>query len=234
MQHPLNSYSMANSMMIKTLNLKLIFLTILILLCSGCFNDGDEFDNPDFRYRIGDVEVILSGGDENNMYKGMIYEYGVGDIEIDLQKAKEYYAKIKNKKLSAKRSFLFCYLYCIDDISHYFEETKGEYTGVNLLFALTNVLAGEKCHHYVDEDGCSLAKRLVSTLKEQDLYYEAGILLYEKAKRSRHPREPFKFFEMPYYFIMKSYVEGNEQALDYFSALPRAQSWVPSYKLNTK
>ncbi len=221
-------------MIMGLLNLKLILLTTFILLCSGCFNDGDEFDSPDIRYRIGDVEKILSSDDENYRYKGMIYEYGVGDIKVDLQKAKMYYAKIKNKKLSAKRSFLFCYLYCIDEISHYFEKTKGEYTGVNILFALTNVMADEECHHYVDEEGCSLAKRLVSTFKEQDLYYEAGVLLYEKAKRSRHPKEPFKFFEMPYYFIMKSYVDGNEQALAYLSELPRAQSWVPLYKLNTK
>jgi len=213
-----------------SITLKLLIITTLIFSCSGCFNDGDELDSPDFRYRIGDTEAILNGGYESNMYKGMIYEYGVGDIEIDLKKAKEYYAQIKNKHLSAKRNFLLCYLYCVNDVTKYFERTKGKYTGVNILFAVKNILSGEKCHHYIDNKSCFLAKKLVGSFKRQELYYEVGVLLYEKAKRIRDPKEPFKFFEMPYYFIMKSYVEGNKQSLNYLSALPRAQSWVPVNK----
>jgi hypothetical protein len=200
---------------------KLLITLTLILLCS-CSNDNNV-DWGEVSYRTGNVDRVVKRSDVDAVYKGMVYEYGVSHIDVNIELAKKYYANINDKKLSAKRSFLLCYLYCTDELEHYYKKTKGMDHGVNIIYAIELTLAGDDCKLTIDTRACNYAERLIEEYPE-DLYYNVGTSIYERLMGNP---ESYNDFELPYYLIMKSYQQGNEQAVNYLSQIPRHYSWVP-------
>lgn len=129
-------------------------IPLIIVLCSvisSCKDDYLETRKIAYSYyRVGMFDAVLKLGEEAQIYKGMIFEYGLAG-HVDLNKAKEYYSQIRDHKVSNKRLFMLCYIYCTDDLETYYEEASNDYGIVRIAYTYELVREGYDCVNKADK-----------------------------------------------------------------------------------
>lgn len=207
-------------MLIKHTPLLLIITLILCLSVLGCESKDDW---EEIAYRVGSYEHILKRSDKNSLYRGMLYEYGIG-VEVDIAKAREIYASHPNRKVSKKRLFLLCFIHCESELGDIYESIKNDFNGVDLLFSIYLLSGGNRCDEMVGGDMCRLAAETFEYTQSKDPYYFVGVPMYKGIiKKARG----FAEYELPHYLIMKSASLGNNEAQTFLDELPNSLSWVP-------
>lgn len=222
-----NKYPRISLSCINNRGLSNIVCLMVMLVLIGCGKNSDDGDMARM-YWYGDTEYLLKSEAKFDIYKGMIYEYGV-DVPVDLDKAKEYYSGIRDKKLSAKRHFMLCFVHCPEQLKFYFEKTSQKYPDINILYAIDTVLLGNSCNNIVDDESCAIANDLVDNVSRDKFFYEVGVSLYETAiKKAIEKRSGGKsVYELPSYLLMKSSRNGNIDARIYLSSIKAWYSWIP-------
>lgn len=209
----------------KNLNL---LLFIIIFNVSGCERNKNIIEPP--AYRAGDYKEILTSGPENNIFKGMIYEYGIG-VDVDISKARNYYKQTPPAIIGKKREFLLCFIHCTSEIEDLYNHVENKYPGVDILYAIDLTLKKKNCESEVKNKFCSQAESFVQEYFSKsedtsDFYYHVGKEINEKLLDRDVGN--FKRLEIPYYFLKKSSIEGNDEAQEYLNSLIPQESWVPT------
>lgn len=168
-------------------------------------------------------EAVLKG-EAGNQYKGLIYEFGLG-VEQDIAKAKGIYSRLSDKHLSSKRLFMLCFVYCVGKMDRYYHSSKREYNIVIAIYAIDKAISGEDCNVYADYRVCNVVNSYDRDSMDVDLYYEIGREIYEIAMEAKMN---IKSFELPYYLLTKSAVNGNQSARKYLESIPYKYSWIPN------
>lgn len=207
-------------MLIKNTPLALIITLILCFSISSCESKDDW---EEIAYRVGSYEHILKRSDSNSIYRGMLYEYGIG-VEADIAKAREIYASHPNRKISNKRLFHLCFIHCESELGDLYESIKNDFIGVDFLFSVYLLSDGNRCDEIVGGDMCRLATESFDYIQTQDPYYFLGLPMYQGIiKKSKG----FTHYEMPHYLVLKSASLGNSEAQTFLDELPNSISWVP-------
>lgn len=193
-----------------------LFITTLV----GCDSDDDW---EEIAFRVGDYQSILERSDDNSLYKGMIYEYGIG-VKVDIGVARNIYINNDNRSESKRREFLLCFIYCEDELNVIYENISADFNDVDFLYSVYLLSQGIECSEHVLGIMCSLASDTFNIMKVDDPYYLLGYEIYIKIINQA---KSFKDFEMPYYLIKKSEVQGNSKAKSFLDGLPDGKSWVP-------
>lgn len=204
----------------------LLFYSI-ILNVSGCERNKNIVEPPN--YRLGNYKEILTSGPENNVFKGMIYEYGIG-VNVDISKAQNYYKETTPAIIGKKREFLLCFIHCTSELEDLYSRIENKYPGVDILYAIDLTLKNKNCEAEVKNKFCSQAESFVQEYFSEsedtsDFYYHVGKEINEKLLDQDVGN--FKRLEIPYYFVKKSSIEGNTQAQEYLNSLSPQESWVP-------
>lgn len=207
-------------MLIKNTPLSLIVTLLLWFSISGCESKSEW---EEIAYRVGDYEHILKRSASNSLYRGMLYEYGIG-VEADTAKAREIYASFPNSKISSKRLFLLCFIHCESELGHLYENIKNDFSGVDFLFSVYLLSGGNRCDQMVGGDMCRLAAESFDDIQSKDPYYFLGVPIYKGIIRKARG---FKDYEMPHYLLLKSASLGNGEAQAFLDELPNSISWVP-------
>lgn len=207
-------------MLIKNTILSVSITVTLCLSISGCENKDDW---EEIAYRVGDYEHILKRSDSNSLYRGMLYEYGIG-VEADITKARQIYARHPNRKVSNKRLFHLCFIHCESELGAIYGSIKNDFSDVDFLFSVYLLSGGNRCDEMVGGDMCRLATKSFDYIQSQDPYYFLGLPMY---KRIIKKAKGFTHYEMPHYLMLKSASLGNSEAQTFLDELPNSISWVP-------
>lgn len=92
-------------------------------------------------------------------------------------------------------------------------------------------MRNKHCEAEVRNKFCSQAELFVQDYfsnneDKSDFYYHVGKPLNEKLLERDVGN--FKRLEIPYYFLKKSSIQGNNEAQEYLNSLTPQESWVPT------
>lgn len=173
-------------------------------------------------YRVAMFDQVLEGGDGYNLYKGMIYEYGLGR-EKNIELAIKYYKSLEDSALSNKRLFLICFLYCEDKLGLYYSKSKDVFGIVSAIYSAELINSRKDCGSIVSKDVCGSVQEFVE-FPNENLFYNVAKRSNEiLIERKSHVRD----FEVVYYLLMKSHIIGNDNALTYMENIPDEYFWLP-------
>lgn len=198
-----------------------IIITIFITAC-GNDNQAHEREIASYYY-AGMFDAVMDLSESNNKYRGMIYEYGLVEGH-GVGEAKEVYKEIKDSYASNKRLFLYCFLYCEDELMKYYKNIKGDNL-VEALYSLYLIENKGDCLEYTERSVCIEVKEYIRKSQWKDVYYGMG---YESYKLMFEERRDNRDFQYPYYLLMKSYVGGNKFSKKFLDSVPNRYSWVPA------
>lgn len=213
----------------KQVNKKILILLFLsfILNVSGCERNKNIVEPP--AYRAGDYKNILATGPENSVFKGMIYEYGIG-VDEDINKARNYYKETVPANIGKRREFLLCFIHCTSELEGLYQRIENKDSRINILYAIDLTLRNKDCEAEVKNEFCSQAESVVQEYFSKnkntpDFYYHMGKQAHEKVLDQGFG--DFRRLEIPYYFLKKSSIEGNNEAQEYLDSLLPQNSCVP-------
>lgn len=202
------------------------FQILTLLFVTACTNDFEKTNRAYSFFRVGMFEAVLKG-EAGNQYKGLIYEFGLG-VEQDIAKAMGIYSRLSNKHLSNGRLFMLCFIHCTDKMDRYYHASKRKYNLVVVTYAIDKAINGEDCNVYVDDRICNILNPYFENPTGIDLYYEIGRNIYEEGMKAKIK---IKDFELPYYLLTKSAVNGNQSAKEYLESIPYKYSWIPNLQI---
>lgn len=188
----------------------------------GCSNNAEGVNEIASFYEVGMFEAVVEISERDNQYLGMIYEYELLP-GYRASRAKEIYKNIDDEYISNKRLFLYCYLYCQDELDVYFEALS-EYQHISLMYAMILIDNGYPCFDKLALTICEKADAYYKSEKGGDVYYKLGMDVHQAMVEEEYERI---YFEYPFYLFMKSYIDGNEKAMVFINNLPDSQSWKP-------
>jgi hypothetical protein len=214
---------MAHYNLIKLFTIKNFIFIILAVFCvsnSGTIKAGDYQDLLMMKYKLGDYDFVLKSDHRNsNLYKGFLYEYGL--IGSDTHKAVDFYNRLSQPHRDY-RKFMFCFLYCIQDLNRLYTNNVDKNPAGRIVFAVASELYGLDCEAKAsDDNACNLGRILYKKHKNSDdIYFSVG-----KSFFNRDSEESIN--ELSYYFLKKSLNNGGVEAANYLSDMHYWIMWVP-------
>lgn len=197
-------------------------IVFLIFSSTSLFvNSADYKDLLFLKYKLGEYDQIIKSKNQISLlYNGLLYEHSL--ISEDYSKAKDYYYKLK-QPTKDKRIFLYCYLYCSSRLDDLFTEYSSTSKVVNFIYAMEKVSRGKECSDYINDDGiCNSVQLLILVNDEEDLNYYIGTKFLEA---SNHDDDDT--YELVYYLLKKSYLEGNEKSSFPLAHMHYWMKWAP-------
>jgi len=214
---------------VNNLPIKVLVLGIMSFNLAAC-DSGNEQYLGENSYRLGKFKKILDGGDEYNFYKGLIYENGLG-VEQNIGKARSLYKTITSRAVRENRVFMLCFLYCSEELDNIYAQLQEKDERIMFVYALELIGRGRSCYiENINHDSCALANTTVNTFVSEtsldmaSVYYLSG---YESYMKVVNQMTNYGVVEYPYYFIKKSALEGNNEAINFLERLPSGKSFVP-------
>lgn len=197
-----------------------IIVFLILSLTSFFVNSADYNDLLFLKYKLGEYDKIIKSEDQRSLlYNGLLYEHSL--ISEDYSKAEYYYYKLK-QPMKDKRIFLYCYLYCTSRLDDLFTEYSGTSKVVNFIYAIEKVSKGKECSDYInDESICNSVRFLILVNDEDDLNYYIATKFLEA---SNHDDD---VYEIVYYLLKKSYLEGNEKSSFPLAHMHYWMKWAP-------